>query len=216
METNIQNLLSLDEHGGLFFVDTNPETSSPSPTDSPKPRDPLMEDFKSNGRYYEDPNPLIKCFNCNEFGHMSNSCQSMSYKFRCNYCGELGHTAYSCTQIVCHRCLNVGHKINQCRADTNDKCGICRRAGHRPRVCMLRDKPLEDSQLAKLTCLNCGEIGHTNCYELESYSKTVYCCKCAEKGHLWDECDRKRNREVEEDRRKENEGRKKQKIDSLF
>lgn len=214
METNIQNLLSLDENGGLFFIDKNPDSPTNSPQDSPKPKDPLFEDFKNQGRYYEDPNPLIKCFNCNEFGHMSGSCQSMSYKFRCNYCGEPGHTAFNCTQVVCHRCLNVGHKINNCRADTNDKCGICKRVGHKPRACLLRDD-MPESSLKHVTCLNCKEIGHCNCYELQSYSRSVYCPKCADRGHLWDECEGRRRREYDNGR-KEDEGRKKQKIDSLF
>jgi hypothetical protein len=140
-----------------------------------KKTDVLMETFKTNGRYFEDPNPLIRCYNCNEHGHMSSTCPNPSYKFRCTYCGEQGHTAYSCSLVICHRCQGVGHKISQCNSDTRNKCDACGGSGHSYRSCIARDDPISAKYLSEITCLFCRRRGHVNCFSLKSYSKSLFC-----------------------------------------
>ena len=189
----MRSLLSLDENQGLYFIETCPLSIPPSPVgeEVPKPVDKLAAAFKNNGRYFEGPNPLIKCYNCNEYGHMSGTCPNPSYKFRCSYCGESGHTSYNCTQIVCHRCYGVGHKINQCRASNYEKCGECRRVGHNYKECIVRTEPISTKSLNIITCLDCREVGHANCFTLQSYSRSLYCSKCGEKGHIRIDCDKR-------------------------
>lgn len=196
MSESIKNLLSLDENGGLFYVDTTPNSIPASPKsdgseEKKKPVDKLLTTFKTNGRYFEDPNPLIKCYNCNQYGHMSGTCPNPSYKFRCTYCGEQGHTAYSCSQVICHRCLGVGHKISQCRVDTRDKCEECGRVGHNYKTCLARSDYISSKSLPYLTCLFCRQTGHINCFPLKSYSQSLYCARCGDKGHTFSECRRK-------------------------
>jgi Zinc knuckle len=191
MSHSLQSLISLDENQGLYFIETTPMSIPPSPEHEKKPVDSLVDSFRTNGRYFEDPNPLIKCYNCNEYGHMSGTCPNPCYKFRCNYCGEPGHTAYNCTQIVCHKCFGIGHKINNCSADIRDKCSDCRRLGHNYKHCIARQDPLASKNTISITCLVCREIGHANCYQIESYSRSLYCSKCGEKGHLRIECSRR-------------------------
>ena len=191
MHHSLKSLLSLDDNQGLFYIETSPMEIPPSPEEEKRPKDTLVEAFKTNGRYFENPNPLIKCFNCNEYGHMSGTCPNQNYKFRCNYCGEPGHTSYNCTQIVCHKCYGVGHKINACNAYTNEKCRECRRVGHKAEECIVRTEPLTSKEIKLITCLECGEIGHANCYEIKSYSRSEYCSRCGDKGHVRFDCGKK-------------------------
>ena len=109
----INDLLAQDDTNTLYSISTVPNNSisqllqeSDSSESSSAPEDPLQS-FKTARRYFEGPNPLIKCFNCNEFGHMSSSCPNPCVKVRCVYCGEIGHTAFTCQQVICHRCLGV-------------------------------------------------------------------------------------------------------------
>ena len=193
MAHSVRSLLSLDENQGLYFIETCPLSIPPSPVEEEvqKPVDTLAAAFKTNGRYFEGPNPLIKCYNCNEYGHMSGTCPNPCYKFRCSYCGESGHTSYNCTQIVCHKCYGVGHKINQCRANNSEKCGECRRVGHNYKECLVRTEPISTKSMDIITCLVCREVGHANCFALENYSRSLYCSKCGEKGHIRVDCGRR-------------------------
>ncbi|OMJ77972.1 hypothetical protein SteCoe_22331 [Stentor coeruleus] len=196
MSRSIQSLLSLDENEGLFFVETTPIDipSSPELIEEPKkPADTLVQAFKTNGRYFERPNPLIKCYNCNQYGHMSGTCPNPSYKFRCSYCGESGHTAFSCIQIICHKCMGVGHKINQCRSDPNHKCRECKRPNHKARNCLVREDILSKNEELNVTCYMCREIGHASCFQLKDKSKDEFCAKCGEQGHIIIDCRRERN-----------------------
>ena len=188
MSHTLSNLLSLDENQGLYFIETTPQSVPPSPEQEKRQPDALVEAFKTNGRYFQSPNPLIKCYNCNEYGHMSGTCPNPCYKFRCNYCGQMGHTSYNCTQIVCHKCYGVGHKINQCSSYNNEKCYTCRRVGHKSQNCLVRSDTLSSKEIANITCICCREIGHANCYIIQSYSRSEYCSKCGEKGHLRTDC----------------------------
>ena len=193
MSHSIKSLLSLDDNQGLFYIETCPMdiTLSPEKEEEEKPPDLLAGSFKTNGRYFEDPSPLVKCYNCNEYGHMSGSCSNINYKFRCNFCGESGHTSYNCIQVICHKCFGVGHKINKCTANLNEKCRECKRIGHKAHNCIVRTKPLDNKESILISCLICREIGHANCYHIKSYSRGEYCSKCAEKGHIRSECGRR-------------------------
>lgn len=194
MSHSLRSLLSLDENQGLYFIETCPLSIPPSPVleqEEKKPVDSLAAAFKTNGRYFEAPNPLIKCYNCNEYGHMSGTCPNPCYKFRCNYCGEPGHTAFHCTQIVCHKCYGVGHKINQCSASHYEKCRECRRVGHQEKNCIVRTEPLSREELDFIRCIHCGVVGHMNCFCIQSYSRSMYCSRCGEKGHVRKECGRR-------------------------
>ena len=187
MSRSIKEQLSLDDNDGLFYIQTSPMSLSSEEIceEKEKKTDVLMETFKTNGRYFEDPNPLIRCYNCNEHGHMSSTCPNPSYKFRCTYCGEQGHTAYSCQLVICHRCQGVGHKISQCNSDTRNKCDACGGSGHSYRSCIARDDPISAKYLSEITCLFCRRKGHINCFSLKSYSKSLFCSRCGEKGHTF-------------------------------
>lgn len=112
----INDLLPQDDMTSLFSIETVPNESisnllhqSDSSEVSSVSEDPLQS-FKTSRRYFEGPNPIVKCFNCNEFGHMSSSCPNSCVKIRCVYCAEVGHTSFTCKQIICHRCLGVSLK----------------------------------------------------------------------------------------------------------
>jgi hypothetical protein len=191
---NTQSVLeSLDS---LYVIDTSPASVPASPahpsSDPPKPNDLLLSLYKSNGRYFEDPNPLIKCFNCNQYGHMSGTCPNPSYKFRCTYCGQVGHNSYTCAQVICHRCSGVGHKVNECGADVSFKCSECKRCGHMGQNCVAREETVASKALANVTCLVCREIGHITCFQPRSFGKSDYCSNCGERGHLNEECKKRR------------------------
>lgn len=177
----LQNLLSLDNNEGLYFVDNQPKSPSPEPSE-----DTLFKTFKTKGRYFEDPNPLIKCYNCNEPGHMSNSCP-VHVKKRCNLCRNKGHNAFDCPLMVCHRCLGIGHKNRACKADLSKRCPVCEREGHSSRNCLARKSPASSSQLKHLKCLYCLKPGHANCFSAKVHSG-VYCSRCGSKGHTRSNC----------------------------
>mmetsp|Transcript_551 Transcript_551/g.767 ORF Transcript_551/g.767 Transcript_551/m.767 type:complete len:115 (+) Transcript_551:5623-5967(+) len=101
------DLLEEDDLGFTLEAEPDLEAYTRLLNEEVKQRDNFDEQFKSLGRYYNGPHPLIKCYNCNEFGHMSNGCPQPSSRVRCVYCGEVGHTAFNCNQVICFRCKGV-------------------------------------------------------------------------------------------------------------
>lgn len=205
----INDLLVQDDTTSLYSIQTVPNNSisqllqqSDSSDASSVSEDPLKS-FKTSRRYFEAPNPLVKCYNCNEFGHMSSSCPNPCVKVRCVYCGEIGHTAFTCKQVICHRCLGVnlkqiGHKVSECRGSNRD-CFLCKRSGHSAKDCLTRTDCIGAKQEELVRCLDCREKGHANCSQIECKSKRVYCIKCGEKGHSLDECDNRHRTDYSRD-----------------
>jgi hypothetical protein len=101
---NLNSQLEEDDSAELFRIQRTPEQMVET---EPIGKDDFMQKFKTNGRYFEDPSPVLKCYNCGEFGHMASACSNPCTKVRCVYCGGVGHTAYSCEDVVCHSCRGV-------------------------------------------------------------------------------------------------------------
>lgn len=134
-------------------------------------------------RYFEEEIPQVICFNCGESGHMSNSCMNPVVRIRCVYCGVRGHKAASCPEAVCDSCGLIGHITGSCQLE-GLKCAICRKTGHSEVHCLARESAVEDSrETVPLRCLHKACPGHINCYQLQGYSRVVYCCKCGDSGH---------------------------------
>lgn len=138
-------------------------------------------------RYFEAPLPEVTCFNCGEAGHMSNTCMHPGIRKRCVYCGTVGHRAATCPEAVCVSCGLTGHIPNSCKVEGGE-CTICQQAGHRPEECLGRGDALEERETRGLRCLLKGCKGHCTCYQLQGYSRLIYCCKCGNPGHTFSQC----------------------------
>ncbi|OMJ83030.1 hypothetical protein SteCoe_16122 [Stentor coeruleus] len=176
----------------LFFIDTTPEEFIESPISEAEnienPIIKLSEIYKTNDRYFENPNPLLKCYKCNEYGHTPIACPNPYSKIHCSYCSEPGHKSFTCKQIVCYKCLGIGHKISNCRSDLNDKCKMCKRPNHKERRCLVRNGGLINKEKQDLTCFICREIGHVCCFEPGIEDENKFCPRCGEEGHFFDGC----------------------------
>lgn len=192
MANSVESISIIDETSALFFVDTTPgeyiESPIPETGNDEKPIKCLLDTFKTNGRYFENPNPLLKCYKCNEYGHISIACPNPYSKIHCSYCGEPGHKFFTCKQIICYKCLGVGHKIGHCRSELNDKCKMCKRPKHRERYCLVRNSGLINKEKQSLTCFICREIGHVCCFEPRFDREVEFCPRCGEEGHMLEGC----------------------------
>lgn len=89
---------------------------------------------KNNNRYF-NLNTSVKCFNCNEIGHISRRCPNEKITI-CNKCNKEGHTSYNCPDIKCFRCNKIGHKVGECTENNVITCDSCGRAGHKKIDCL--------------------------------------------------------------------------------
>lgn len=139
------------------------------------------------GRYFEpesSPGPpavsRVKCFNCNQFGHVRYDCPHQV----CRYCTAIDdHPSHRCPErLHCSYCSQTGHVQTSCPFTFN------------------RDDPSEP-------CGMCGDYGHlaATCHQIWRYYRPVtadqiemkvdferYCYNCAARGHLGDDCPRPR------------------------
>ena len=167
-----------------FLADICTIQKSPDPHPDPVPE---VLPYSRPQRYYETP---IQCFNCKEFGHMSNTCRNLNTRYRCVYCGDVGHSTYQCPETVCTTCAELGHHSESCPNDplTVEQCEVCRGVGHAAGECLARTEAISTEDAKSLRCLSCGQRSHCNCYVLESYSRLVFCAKCGTRGHSGETC----------------------------
>ncbi|KAI1845119.1 hypothetical protein JX266_008666 [Neoarthrinium moseri] len=150
---------------------------------------------------------LLKCNNCDEYGHTSKSCPSDRVekervvvkcyncgptprvdKFACKNCGQPGHKAQECPEppnpanVDCRKCGEKGHFSRDCPqgGGGGGACHNCGQEGHRAKEC---------SEPKKLICRNCDEEGHSSreCPKPRDYSR-VKCSNCGEMGHTKVRC----------------------------
>jgi len=127
-----------------------------------------------------------RCNNCNQLGHLARQCPDPPKPVRCRMCGNRGHMETRCPEKCCLGCGQPGvmflESCFHCRNLTRVECQECGGGGHLRNGCpdLWRRyhattepgdvvKPLVDSHRRK------GQM---------------WCCNCAGKGHLIDECRR--------------------------
>ena len=132
----------------------------------------------ARSRYYVDPDKSgIRCYNCDERGHMQRDCPEPQRRTPCALCGDLTHQMRACPRDVCFNCGAPGHRVADCTMPrvTRDRCKRCGYLGHAPWRCpdlwrqyhaatgeaALRGAvPAASDGHAKAWCYNCGAGGH--------------------------------------------------------
>jgi hypothetical protein len=135
------------------------------------------EDLKKKDvRYFTVSNITIRCYNCNEVGHISRNCPN-EVIIMCIRCQQKGHNEYDCPNIKCFRCNKIGHKSFECKMRGKDilKCENCQNIGHEALDCLVEPLKLKRKQLKEQTCYFCSQKGHAMCplnksgYVIEDY-----------------------------------------------
>lgn len=141
-----------------------------------------LQDFKvikQRPRYYTPGKglPHVKCYNCNEKGHLSQNCPQPKKISVCFLCGDVGHVKRFCPNELCFNCHEPGHMSKQCRKPRRrpfNRCNRCHVLGHIANDCPDRwrqyhlttevgplvrpDRPV--SSPSPVYCYNCGNQGH--------------------------------------------------------
>lgn len=81
------------------------QPTTPSVRSSRQSHSPVVQ------RYWDN----VKCYNCNQTGHLVGACPEESTK-RCPLCGLPAHRTKGCPNQLCFRCFSPGHQRNQCSA----------------------------------------------------------------------------------------------------
>ncbi|XP_027036183.1 zinc finger CCHC domain-containing protein 7-like [Pocillopora damicornis] len=134
---------------------------------------------KKRSRYYTPGKelPHMRCFNCNEKGHLSQFCPEPKKTSVCFLCGGSGHVKRFCPNELCFNCREPGHKSKDCRMPRRrpfDRCNRCHVLGHFAVDCPDRwrqyhltiqvgpitrpERPLSPPK--SVSCYNCGQQGH--------------------------------------------------------
>jgi hypothetical protein len=75
--------------------------------------------------------PSIRCFRCNELGHLLQFCPN---PIRCFKCDQTGHYQRDCTSLAkCFQCGQSGHMTRTCSNAV--KCFHCHQTGHMMSLC---------------------------------------------------------------------------------
>jgi len=114
-------------------------------------------------RYYAISNITMKCFNCNEVGHMSRNCPH-DLIITCTRCNGKGHDDYDCPNIKCFKCNRIGHKSFECKVSSKDiiKCEKCKNVGHESSDCLIHPE-IRRKDVKHSICYFCGKTGHQIC-----------------------------------------------------
>jgi len=118
-------------------------------------------------RYWEEEDSSVKCFNCNEYGHMAFQCITEKKYRPCYLCSSTIHQVRDCPQKLCFKCNLMGHKIKDCPYKRSSNClGRCNRCGiigHLTNECREKVSTTDESEMAteSLSCYNCGGSGHS-------------------------------------------------------
>jgi hypothetical protein len=84
-------------------------------TDSKKSRSLEIDKELSRQDISKRPHGDTKCYNCNDYGHISRDCDR-ERKFVCYKCNEEGHKSHDCPKSVntCFNCQEPGHMAKDC------------------------------------------------------------------------------------------------------
>ncbi len=145
---------------------TNPKEANTQAqsSDSSDEDDELTRMRKQAPRYFLTANISIKCYNCDEVGHMSRNCPNARRLF-CNKCSKYGHLEENCPNMKCFKCNRIGHRSFECTLRGKDikKCENCKNIGHTPEDCLIEPMRIKKSQLKDIECSFCGKFGHFIC-----------------------------------------------------
>ena len=105
----------------------------------------------------------------------------------CFLCGGADHRAGDCPDEVCLVCLGRGHRSRDCTSQQRiTVCGMCGRVGHTRGSCPERGQPALD--VSQCRCVACGALGHIDCSPYEQRPRRVSCLNCGQGGHTANEC----------------------------
>ncbi len=116
-------------------------------------------------RYYIPNNITVKCYNCNEVGHISDTCPNNTVLI-CTRCHENGHLSPDCDNFKCFRCNKRGHKRNFCTTPKEKifTCQACNQIGHKKIDCLKKPPAIDLEYLTRnCTCFICGSNEHLLC-----------------------------------------------------
>ncbi|KAL5018710.1 hypothetical protein ScPMuIL_004432 [Solemya velum] len=134
-------------------------------------------------RYHEPVAMTMRCYNCNEIGHMSHVCPKPQKNIICIHCGVTGHNWRDCLDVICYNCDRLGHIAKECvlpRTNVNLKCHRCFMYGHYQQTCS--DAWRQFHMTTSLSLVRCKVKRNPN----------MWCYNCARRGHFGYECNRER------------------------
>lgn len=212
------DLVGLSRELGVDLV-TPPSASAPPLTPAPPPRIGLGEESMGGDgmltggrsskslrvrRYFDGEEDLsLKCFNCNEVGHLATNCPNSTVFKPCWLCGSIGHPSHRCTRDLCYRCHRHGHTSKECinKKEIITVCFWCGSTNHRHTECHSKSSV----DLSAVRCYVCGERGHLNCAAGTDSSNIIVgsamallpitrvsCSNCGQTGHDNTECTEER------------------------
>lgn len=143
-------------------------------------------------RRYFDSADSLKCFNCGERGHTSETCKEENVK-PCFICAHPGHLERNCPNQLCLRCNLGGHVIKDCRFSGRvPRLRVCSRCGSRAHTLLdCTYQPQQNSaDLASVRCFICGNYGHLCCRNSRKLNqkRPQFCSNCASQGHWHFDC----------------------------
>ena len=110
----------------------------------------------AQSRYYAPDRSGVRCYNCDQTGHMSFDCPKPRKMNPCHKCGNTGHQNRDCPDDICFNCKMPGHVSRDCTGSRvrrwGENCDRCGGAGHASWQCADRWRQyhsvVTDSQIA--------------------------------------------------------------------